>query len=333
LKIIQFSAFGGKKGGGSSAEGGTKKTKKLKMNKNEFTAYLESKGFAIKTITAYVHYTEQFLKQTKKEEIQITKPDVLKFLEYLKNKRKVQNEYRSYYLVALNHYFSFLLKNEEIAQNPCLFLKIRGMKRKILYKIYTTEELDQLFDTYYQLFVRDYDDSHIPKNQRKQSALSKERNALILSVLFYQGATTGEIEKIEIGDVDLIKATLKIRGGNKGKERVLSLKATQIGLFIHYLQNVRPQLLELHKTEGEKMFFPELKYAFYALTNSLKSIDKQFLNVLQIRASVISFWIKTQGLRKAQYMAGHRYIGTTEKYLPNNLDDLIEDINKLHPFL
>jgi integrase len=176
---------------------------------------------------------------------------------------------------------------------------------------------------------------------RKQSALSKDRNALILSILIYQGTTTGEIEKIEIGDVDLIKATLKIRGGKHGKERVLPLKATQIGLFMHYLQNIRPQILDYYTIESNKLFLSickkieknNLQYAFIILTNLLKSIDKQFLNVLQIRASVITFWIKTQGLRKAQYMAGHRYIGTTEKYLPNNLDNLTDDINKLHPFL
>lgn len=303
------------------------------MDKTGFIKYLESKDFTPKTITAYVHYTEQFLARTKKEEIQITKPDILKFLEFLKNKRKVQNAYRSFYLVALNHYFTFLYKEEKIALNPCLFLKIRGTKHKTLYKVYTQEELDLLFDSYYQVFVRDFDDEYITPNLRKQSVLSKERNALILSVLINQGAKTGEIEKIEVGDVDLMKATIKIRGGKKGNERIIPLKATQIGLFMHYLQNIRPQMIELYKFKGEKLFFPDLNYAFYALTNCLKSIDKQFLNVLQLRTSVISLWIKTNGLRKAQYLAGHRYIGTTEKYLPNNLDNLIDDINNLHPLL
>jgi hypothetical protein len=68
------------------------------------------------------------------------------------------------------------------------------------------------------------------------------------------------------------------------------------------------------------------------LSRQVKSIDKQFFNFLQVRASIITFWIKTQGLRKAQYLAEHRNISTTEAYLPNNLDGLIDDINKLHPF-
>jgi site-specific recombinase XerD len=315
------------------------------MDKKGFITYLEGKDFAIKTINNYVKYAEEFLKTTKKEDLQITKPDILKFLEYLKNTRKIQNAYRSYYLVALNHYFTFLYNDGKIAINPCLFLKIRGIKRKTLYKIYSPEELEELFDTYYQLFVRSYDDSHLPKNRQNISALSKERNALILSILINQGIATGEIDRIEINDIDLKKATIKIRGGKHGNERVLPLKATQIGLFINYLQNIRHQFLEYQKDDTNKLFLPlpngnqkktdttKSQYAFYMLTNAIKTIDKQFINVLQIRASVITFWIKTQGLRKAQYLAGHRYICTTEKYLPNNLDNLIDDINKLHPFL
>lgn len=71
---------------------------------------------------------------------------------------------------------------------------------------------------------------------------------------------------------------------------------------------------------------------FIPLTAQIKSIDKQFINFTQIRASIITFWIKTQGLRKAQHLAGHSAITTTEKYVSNDLEGLTDDINKLHPF-
>jgi site-specific recombinase XerD len=165
-----------------------------------------------------------------------------------------------------------------------------------------------------------------------------------LSILTNQGITANEFDNLEIDDVDLIKATIKIHGGRRNNERTLSLKATQIGLFINYLQKIRPQFLEYQKTESNKLFFPlpkgnqkktdnnMLLSTFNKLIEQVKTIDKQFINFKQVRASLITFWIKTHGLRKAQYMAGHRYVSTTENYLPNNLDDLIEDINKLHPF-
>jgi len=314
------------------------------VDKSKFISYLESKDFAIKTIKTHVQYVEQFFAKTKKEDIEITKPDVLKYLEYLKNTRKLQNVHRSYYLVSLNHYFTFLCQEETVAKNPCSLLKIRGTSKKKLHKIYTPGELEQLFDNYYHFFVRNCAEiRYTNERQRQYTALSRERNAIMLNTLVHQGATTGEIEKIELDDLNLIKATIKIRSARKNIDRKIPLKASQIGLLMHYLQNIRPQLLEYGATESNKLFLllpcinkkkkDSISDAFYRISKQLKTIDKQYVNVLQIRTSVITFWIKTQGLRKAQYLAGHCKIHTTENYLPNNLDDLIDDINKLHPFL
>jgi site-specific recombinase XerD len=126
------------------------------MNKKEFTNYLEGKNHALKTISKEIKYVEIFFAKVKKDDLQVTKPDILKFLEYLKNKKGLQNTSRRHYLNALNHYFTFLQKTEQTGANPCNFLKIRGQKRKTLYKIYTSEELDTLFDNYYHFFVRNF---------------------------------------------------------------------------------------------------------------------------------------------------------------------------------
>lgn len=310
----------------------------------KFISYLQSKNHSQATQEAYLRYVNLFLEWIDKEPINTTKKDVLKYLQYLKDRKGQQNLTRKHNLIAINHYFTFLYRAEQVAENPCLFLKIRGTKKQTLYKIYSPEELEQLYDSYYQLFVRAYDDSHIPKNQRKQSALSKERNASILSIMLNQGTTTKEIDTIQLNDIDLIKATLKIRGGKKSNERILPLKAEQIGLLMNYIQNLRPKLLEYHTAENEYLFLPlpeyskqttdnaTLMHVFKPLTKQVKTLDKHFLNFKQVRASIITHWIQTEGLRKAQYKAGHRYISSTENYLPNDLQGLTDDINKLHPF-
>jgi len=63
----------------------------------------------------------------------------------------------------------------------------------------------------------------------------------------------------------------------------------------------------------------------------LKAQNKTLLNAKQIRASVITKWLKQYNLREAQYLAGHRYISTTESYLQNDVEGLIEEINQFHP--
>ncbi len=312
---------------------------------NDFIHYLQSKDHAQSTQQTYLRHVNLFLQWFNNDPLNTTKKDVLKYLEHLKKHKDQQHLTRNHSLIALNHYFTFLCKHGQVAENPCLFLKIRGTNKKSLYKLYTLKELDELYDSYYQLFVSGYDDRHIPKNQRRKATLSKERNASILSIMFNQGTTTRETDTILLQDLDLKKATIHIRGGKKSNERTISLNAAQIGLLMHYTQQVRPQLLTYQDNPDSLWLFlplPEscrqttdsqnLMHAFKPLTKQLKTLDKHFLNFKQVRASLITHWINTQGLRKAQYLAGHRYISSTENYLTGDLQSLSDDINKLHPF-
>ena len=309
-----------------------------------FTAYLQGKDLAQSSITHYKDYTNKFFKRTRKDPAQVQKKDVLKHLQYLKERKGYENATRRSHLIALNHYFTCLYQAGQITENPCLLIKIRGTEKRSLYRTFTTDELTELCDNYYHSFVRNYNDNHIPKNQRMNSFLSKERNAVILSLLFHQGTTTKELDMLLLEDLDLTKATVKVRGGKKSNERMIPLKAEQIGLLIHYQNEIRPQIMELFTVESDKLFLPlpesgrpttqsqTIMGVFKLLTEKVRTLDNSFLNFKQVRASVIVHWLKTVGLRKAQYLAGHRYISSTERYQPNNLEDLTNDIAKLHPF-
>lgn len=319
-------------------------TKKNIYLKQDFINYLQSKNLVHLTIKWYVHDLSLFLAWINKEETQITKPDVLKYLEHLQTQRQHQNITRRNALIAINHYFTFLLKSSHIATNPAALIKIRGTNKKQLYKTYSPEALEQIFDNYYLLFIKNFDDTHIPQNQRKHSFLCRQRNTALLSLLIYQGLKTNEFDNLFLNDIDFTKATIKIRGGaKKGSDRTLPLKAAQIGLLLNYTQNIRPQFFT-YTTETDKLFFAlpasgqktshsqSLKHTFKPLAKQVESIEKTFIDFRQIRASVITAWLKTEGLRKAQYMAGHRSINSTEEYLPNQIENLIEDITKFNPF-
>jgi len=314
-------------------------------HRNEFTQYLQSKGFAKASIAIYTYPIKVFFKQSDKELTQITKADILKHLEHLKKQKGLQNVSRKMHLTGLNHYFTFLCEREEIAENPCSLLKIRGANKISLYKTFTGEQLTELYDSYYTLFVKNYDYSRTPMNRLEQVKVCRQRNAAILSILLNQGTATKEIDRLLIQDIDLQKATIKIRGGKRSNERNLNLKAEQIGLLIHYQNEIRPQFLTDATAESEKLFLPyptkgnreaanpeSLMDLFKPLTNQVKKVEPKFLNFKQVRASVIIHWLKIHGLRKTQYMAGHRYIRGTEYYLRGSLEDLTNDISKHHPF-
>jgi site-specific recombinase XerD len=315
-----------------------------------FTDYLQSKNHSTSTQRAYIRNVNLFLNWYKKDAANCTKKEVLKYLEYLQNKKQQDNITRRNALISINHYFAFLVSTEQAATNPTALIKIRGTHKRQLYKIFSAEELTQLYDNYYHTFIRNFNDfcfasilGGIPANQRQQALLSRQRNFVMLGLLLYQGLSTNELQNITVNDIDTNKGTIKINSSKKSNERILLLHASQTGALINYINNIRQQFFTFCE-ESNKLFFalPEsskqktntekLMHTFKPLTKQVKSIDKNFLNFKQVRASVITGWLKVEGLRKTQYLAGHRYISSTEKYLPNNLDGLIDDIAKYNPF-
>ena len=308
------------------------------MDKQGFTAYLEGKGLAPATIAHYVKVAALFFKWAKKEDIQVTKPDVLRYLEHLKKNTKQQNITRWHACIALKHYFNALQQANMISHNPVALIKIRGTYKKRLYKIYTPDELTELADNFYAIFISGFDDSRMDKDKKQKSFLSRQRNYAMLTLLLYQGLTTQELPKINLNDIDLNKARLTLNNGTT--IRNLPIQATQIGTLINYINNIRPLYLDYCKGETDKLFFAlsaeQYDKTFIAplkkFKKQIKSIDRNFINFVQIRTSVITHWIQTEGLRKAQYLAGHRSIASTEMYLPNDLNSLMNDIQKFNPF-
>ena len=309
----------------------------------QFKQYLESIDIAPRTIKDYITGVNYFLNFIQTEDIQITKPDVLRFLEHLKGKG-TQNITRQKYISTLTHYFNFLFEEEQVLTNPCWGLKIRGTNKKRLYKIYTPAELEELLNNFNHVFVRNFDYSHIPKNKQKVTELCRERNLTMLNLFVNQGILSHEINRIEVDDIDFKKAVINIRSGKVGRKRTIPLTKNQIPMLYYYIHEIYPQLLEYQPNGSNRLFFnlPKIsntksendntKDMLYYLRKQIKSIDKKFSSFKQIRASVITAWLKEHGLRRTQYLAGHKRITTTENYQCNNLDTLSKTINNLHPF-
>ena len=299
----------------------------------QFRQYMESKNHAKTTQKAYLKSVAVFLKWYKQDPVNCSKKDILNFLSYLKDNTKQQNISRRNICIALNHYFTALLQAGMVSHNPAAFIKIQGANRKRLYKIYTPDELAQLADNFYVVFITGFDDSHLDKSKKQVSFLSRHRNYAMLTFLLFQGLPTNELTQININNIDLKKARLTL------KNRILPIQAAQMGTLIHYINNIRPLLIDICG-ETDKLFFSlsadqydkTFSKPLRKLTKQVKSIDHNFVNFSQTRTSVITHWIQTEGLRKAQYLAGHKNITATENYLPNDLNSLINEIQKFNPF-
>jgi site-specific recombinase XerD len=302
----------------------------------DFIKYLESKNLSVKTQQTYLRNTNDFLKWYDNDPLNCLNKDVTNFLDHL-HKKGCSSKTKSLFIISLHHYFNFL----QLPTNPTALIKIRGTKKKMLYRIYTTEELEKLYDNYYHFYIQGFDDSNIPSNMKQRSLLSKHRNYIMLGFAIYQGLNAKELHRVSVNDIDLAKAVLNVKATNKANARTLPLQAAQIGALMHYIQNIRTQFLQSNEQALFIPFYDEgntqkntstLYGCLQNFVRHIKAIDKNFVSLKQIRASVITHWLKLYGLRKTQWLAGHKYISSTETYLANNLAGLTDDILKYNPF-
>jgi len=162
-------------------------------------------------------------------------------------------------------------------------------------------------------------------------------------MLIYQGLRSDEIIHLRTEDVRLRKGIIEIPEVKNSNSREMKLEACQIMELHQYMTEGRKEILSLTNQQtclpdrqAEKLFIstgssPDLHNTLSKLNEQLKSIEPRVKNLKQIRASVITKWLKLYNLRQVQYLAGHKWISSTEEYLQNEMEGLQEEINKFHP--
>ena len=226
------------------------------------------------------------------------------------------------YVSNLKSYFDYLVAENYRLENVIKNINIKGVKQTVIHNILTSDELEDLYYSY-------------PTATGNQ--LARKRNKIILGLLVYQGITTQDLQKLQLENVQLYKGRIDVLGTKKSNGRVLELKPWQLMELMEYINEIRPQIIEQANKETEQLFLPlgsslNLQNIFSKLTKELKRINHAFINLQQIRTSVIVHWLKQHNLRKVQYFAGHRYISSTERYQQDDLESLHKTINTYHPF-
>jgi len=268
-----------------------------------------------------------------------TAGDITGYLSHLKQKGQA-NVSRKNNLIAVKHFLDYRVQHEARQDNPAQHIKIRGIKRKILYHLLNVQELESIYHNY---AVPPENDVRAGKHWFTVSRLSRQRNKAILGLMVWQGLTTPEIGKITTADLKLREGTIYIAGSRGSNERTLELRPAQIMELMEYQLQTRKELVKYLKEDTNRLFLPtpaagrematnkDTVNIWKRLSEDIKTQYPRFINFLQVRSSVITHWLKLYNLRQAQYMAGHRYVSSTEAYQVNNIEELQGDINKFHP--
>ncbi len=306
-----------------------------------YREWLVLKKYSSKTASSYCGTVRRFLSWIDAENVELMGVGYNDVLEYMKTLKTKGNKVRTQQTngSTLRHLFDYLIDLEFVTENPASNLKFQGIKRKVLFEVFSSEELHKIYQSYsteinVQRIITERGILRMPP--QKMTELARKRNKIILGLLIYQGVSAAEVGNLELTDLQLREGKIKIHGGRRTAGRILKLEAFQIYDLMDYLAETRKAILEVTGKQTDKVFFStgsslNFPNLIAKLVESLQNLHPQLKNIQQIRSSVIVNWLRIYNLRKVQYLAGHRYVSSTEAYKVNDVDGLKQELSKYHP--
>ena len=281
-----------------------------------FTQYLEQKQFSEATVNSYASYSQSFTDWLETEQLApgaFTYNELLDFIRHLqglgKSKKAIQH-----LLGIVRHYCNYLITEGRRDDNPAAGLFIKGIVRTLPGNLLSWEEMEELYKAY--------------SIQLKVERASK----ILLGLLVYQGLTTEEVKRLEAVHIKLKEGKIFIKGTPQTNERWLTLAAPQMVELGQYMQANKGKTGPLLLTARKGAISPTHIYnRIQYMLRELRQLNPKVINAAQLRSSVIAHWLKGHHLRQVQYMAGHKYVSSTQRYQLTTLDDLKSELQQHHP--
>jgi site-specific recombinase XerD len=281
-----------------------------------FEQYLQAKRYSRATIKSYQLYEQVFTNWLGQEQLtgeQATYNDVIAFMSHLHEKGKSKKTIHGQ-LNVLRHYFNYLLAEGQRADNPAAGVYMRGIIRRLPSNLLTAEEMEDLY-------------------RRYQLQLNVDpTKKIMLGLLIYQGLQTEEITRLEPAHIHLREGKIFVKGTSYSNERWLPLQAHQVVELQQYLQANRfKEGIFLARPVRTDASARNISNRMRHMIGQLQQLNPKIINANQLRSSVITCWLQQYNLRQVQYMAGHKYVSSTERYQVVNMKDLESELQKHHP--
>jgi integrase/recombinase XerD len=272
-----------------------------------FEVYLKKRQLGSLSIKLYQRSAglyHQFLESHHIIATEASYSDVLQFIQSLQE--TMTDRQTRDVLCGIRHYYQYLKTKDQTIINPANGLYLKKRKQRIAHDLLSEEQLEELYHTF------------DPKDRLYK---------LILGLLIYQGLTTGQIQKLRREDVEFKAGRILVPSSQRTSSRYLKLEATQVYELQEYLskENISKPRDFLLKRSSSTFY-----HHFKKLTKALK-IYPYYKNTQQLRQSRIAIWTRQYDLRYAQYLSGHKHVGSTERYDQRSLQELSEELKKRHP--
>jgi integrase/recombinase XerD len=299
---------------------------KLQERINAFLEFLRvEKGYSNNTIAAYrndlTQFGEHMLDEAGSDEVdwgEVNKEAIINYILDLKD-REYASSTVARKVAAIKSFFHFLASEDIVADDPTATLDSPKVKKRLPVTL-SYEEVNRLLAA--------------PGGSDTTKTL---RDRALLELLYATGMRVTEIVSLDLEDINLASATVRVTRGKGGKERIIPIHARAVEALDAYLNKARLQLL---KDASERALF--LNHRGERLTRQgLWLIIKYYVREAGIAGEVTPHTLRHSfathllngkaDLRHVQELLGHANISTTQIYTHLSTDRLRVVYDEAHP--
>ncbi len=286
----------------------------------QFTIYLKlERGMAENTLVNYLYDLEklqQFLGD-ENDFLKVQETDIRNFIYFLADFLAPATQARI--LSSLNHFYSFLILQNLLENNPVTFIELPKQAQKLPI-VLSVHEIDLLL-------------SCINFN-----TLEGVRNDAIIETMYSCGLRVSEVISLKLSDLFFDEGFIKVNGKGS-KQRFVPIASSAIKKINHYVKNIRTQIKI--KQEAEDVLFLNRRGAqltramIFTILKDLAKLSGINKNISPhtLRHSFATHLLENGAdLRSIQLMLGHESITTTEVYLHLDRQKLKQEVEKFHPW-
>jgi len=289
-----------------------KNNKELERYANEYliTEYNTSKN----TRDSYLYDLKELAIFYNKNIAYLKREDIQEYLRKLVNKKA---RTKAHYLTVFNSFYSFLVKENIIAINPCENIKMPKLEKK-LPEYLSVEEVDKLLDI-------------------KTNTVYEKRNKAMLEMLYGTGVRISELINLTMSNIFLEDKMIKVFGKGS-KERIIPINTYALDCLADYLQFGRSALLGTKTSEYVFISSRRTKITRQAFFKIIKKLCEEAGIKKNISPHILRHSFATHllhngaDLRIVQELLGHSDISTTQIYTHLTNEKLESEYDK-HPFM
>lgn len=292
------------------------------MSIKSFIDYLQlEKKYSQNTVKAYENDIKSFSEFNKKEfgQSSLNKANYSQIRSWIVKlvESKISNRSINRKISSLNSYYKFLLKIQEIKENPLHNHKALKTK-KIIQLPFSEKEVINALD------INNFKDSYEGKRDR-----------LIIEMLYSTGIRRIELVSVKLKDIDFSSSRIKVLG-KRNKERFIPMLESTILLVKEYL-DYRAELNRIKDkdflfltSKGEKIY----ENLVYRITNKyfdyVSSKVKKSPHIL--RHSFATHLLNNGAdLNAVKDLLGHSSLAATQVYTNRSIEEIKKVYSNTHP--